>query len=109
MAVSPMMDRYTTSVGMSQINFIEFVVSPLYWLTIQMLPELTPLMRNLIENRLEYGKVFDLEICSQVRDWLPLRVYALCPHVIGSRSGNMLSTLTGFWLPLRGYMLSTLT
>eukprot|EP00240_Pyramimonas_obovata_P000044 CAMPEP_0118927152 /NCGR_PEP_ID=MMETSP1169-20130426/4683_1 /TAXON_ID=36882 /ORGANISM="Pyramimonas obovata, Strain CCMP722" /LENGTH=1094 /DNA_ID=CAMNT_0006868857 /DNA_START=516 /DNA_END=3797 /DNA_ORIENTATION=- len=68
MAVSPMMDRYTTSVGMSQINFIEFVVSPLYWLAIQMLPELSHLMRNLIENRLEYGKVFDLEICSQ--DWL---------------------------------------
>ena len=30
MAVSPMMDRHNTSYPLSQINFIEFVVAPLF-------------------------------------------------------------------------------
>eukprot|EP00976_Prorocentrum_cordatum_P108347 1194825-Prorocentrum_minimum.AAC.3 len=36
-----------------------------------------------------------MSVCSlPLRDWLPLRAYALYPNAIGSRYGHMLSTLT---------------
>jgi hypothetical protein len=37
--LSPMMDRFTTSEGLTQINFIEFVVAPLYCHVVVLLPE----------------------------------------------------------------------
>eukprot|EP00242_Pyramimonas_sp_CCMP2087_P013598 CAMPEP_0198198780 /NCGR_PEP_ID=MMETSP1445-20131203/2170_1 /TAXON_ID=36898 /ORGANISM="Pyramimonas sp., Strain CCMP2087" /LENGTH=1016 /DNA_ID=CAMNT_0043868419 /DNA_START=573 /DNA_END=3623 /DNA_ORIENTATION=+ len=61
MKLSPMMDRFTTSEGLTQINFIEFVVAPLYCHVVVLLPELAELMSNLLSNRARYGLIFDIE------------------------------------------------
>jgi high affinity cGMP-specific 3',5'-cyclic phosphodiesterase 9 len=49
--VSPMMDRETTIVSVSQINFIEFVVAPLYSAFSKMFPETQSMCVELVENR----------------------------------------------------------
>jgi len=49
--VSPMMDRETTIVSVSQINFIEFVVAPLYSAFSKMFPETQSVCVELVENR----------------------------------------------------------
>ena len=48
---SPMMDRDTTSRAMSQVNFIEFIVGPLYLNLVKILPELSELAITLLNNR----------------------------------------------------------
>lgn len=49
--VSPMCDRATTSRAMSQINFIEFVVAPIFVSVVRVFPELWDLVGNLLTNR----------------------------------------------------------
>lgn len=46
-----MMDRETTIVSVSQINFIEFVVAPLYSAFSKMFPETQSMCVELVENR----------------------------------------------------------
>jgi len=65
MPCSPMMDRNTTSRAMSQINFIEFVVAPLYATIIRLFPELKQLAINLIDNRQRFGEMYDAEEDAQ--------------------------------------------
>eukprot|EP00238_Polyblepharides_amylifera_P008734 CAMPEP_0196575730 /NCGR_PEP_ID=MMETSP1081-20130531/5149_1 /TAXON_ID=36882 /ORGANISM="Pyramimonas amylifera, Strain CCMP720" /LENGTH=942 /DNA_ID=CAMNT_0041894123 /DNA_START=301 /DNA_END=3129 /DNA_ORIENTATION=+ len=62
MPISPMMDRDTTSMPLSQVNFIEFVVAPLYTAMCKLFPELKDLVLNLIENRKLYGELYMEEI-----------------------------------------------
>ena len=52
---SPMMDRDTTSRAMSQVNFIEFIVGPLYLNLVKILPELSELAITLLNNRKTWG------------------------------------------------------
>jgi cAMP-specific phosphodiesterase 4 len=54
MTVSPMMDAGTTNMAMSQINFIEFVVAPLYVNFARMFPETAEMVGHLIGNRMHY-------------------------------------------------------
>ncbi|KAK3287662.1 hypothetical protein CYMTET_4844 [Cymbomonas tetramitiformis] len=61
MPVSPMMDRNTTNRPMSQINFIEFIVAPLYAPVVKIFPELIALEENLVANRKAFGEQFDAE------------------------------------------------
>eukprot|EP00891_Asterochloris_glomerata_P003139 jgi/Astpho2/3139/gw1.00051.251.1_t len=49
--ISPQMDRATTSVPMAQVNFIDFIVAPLYSQLVGIFPELQVTMDNLYENR----------------------------------------------------------
>ena len=58
--VSPGMARGTPRAG-GQINFIEFVVAPLYALLARALPELTPCLRQLALNRVAFAPAFEAE------------------------------------------------
>eukprot|EP00803_Ostreobium_quekettii_P008653 evm.model.scf_627.4 EVM.evm.TU.scf_627.4 scf_627:46227-55552(+) len=49
--ISPMCNRDTTSRPQSQINFIEFIVAPLYFQVVRIFPELRLSMINLRDNR----------------------------------------------------------
>ena len=60
--VSAGYDRRTTLRAASQINFMEFVVMPLFATLVKIFPELVDLMVNLVENRRIYGAQFDTEI-----------------------------------------------
>ena len=60
--VSPMMDRGATNVAMSQINFIEFVVAPLYASFVRLFPETAELVGNLVGNRMHYQAVLESEL-----------------------------------------------
>ena len=60
--VSPMMDRETTIVSVSQINFIEFVVAPLYSAFSKMFPETQSMCVELIENRRIWQEHFEDEV-----------------------------------------------
>jgi len=51
MPVSPMMDRDNTSLPVSQVNFIEFVVTPLYRHLYKLFPQLEPMMVHLVRHR----------------------------------------------------------
>lgn len=62
MPVSPMMDRATTSRGLSQVNFIEFVVLPLYANVVKLFPELSMMIVNLVENRRMFGEMYCQEV-----------------------------------------------
>ncbi len=59
---SPMMDRDTTSRAMSQVNFIEFIVGPLYLNLIKLLPEVSELGINLLGNRRTWGELYVEEV-----------------------------------------------
>jgi hypothetical protein len=56
MAVSAMMDRATTNTSQLQVNFIEFVVGPLYLVIIKIFPEIFELGIQLCYNRKQWGK-----------------------------------------------------
>jgi len=60
--VSPMCDRATTSRGLSQINFIEFVLAPLYASFTKLFPELDSMLAVLSENRRRYGLEYEKEV-----------------------------------------------
>lgn len=60
--VSPLCDRDTTSRPGSQINFLEFVIAPLYFHVVRIFPEMQLLMMHLKENRLFWEKVFIEEL-----------------------------------------------
>jgi len=60
--VSPMMDRNTTVVSISQINFIEFVVAPLYSAFSKMFPETRSMCLELVENRRIWQERLEQEI-----------------------------------------------
>jgi len=62
MQISPMMDRTITSTNLSQVNFIEFVVAPLYATTIKIFPQLYQMEANLCSNRAEYGGRYVSEV-----------------------------------------------
>lgn len=62
MSISPMMDRESTSVGLSQINFIEFVIAPLFAQFAAIFPSMTELLGRLIENRLHYQRAYEIEL-----------------------------------------------
>lgn len=64
MSVSPMMDRETTSVGLSQINFIEFVIAPLYVQFAAIFPAVSHLLDRLIENRRYYQETYERELAE---------------------------------------------
>jgi cAMP-specific phosphodiesterase 4 len=59
--VSAMCDRGATSRAASQINFIEFVVAPLYGVLARALPELTPCLRTLAANRRAFADEYEAE------------------------------------------------
>ncbi|QDZ24568.1 3',5'-cyclic-nucleotide phosphodiesterase [Chloropicon primus] len=59
---SPMMDRETTSRAMSQVNFIEFIVGPLYLNLVKILPELSELAITLLNNRKTWGDMYIEEV-----------------------------------------------
>ena len=62
MAISPMMDRESTSIGLSQINFIEFVIAPLFVQFAAIFPTMTELLGRLVENRLHYQEAYEFEL-----------------------------------------------
>mmetsp|Transcript_32529 Transcript_32529/g.62490 ORF Transcript_32529/g.62490 Transcript_32529/m.62490 type:complete len:1018 (+) Transcript_32529:392-3445(+) len=62
MPISPMMDRDATSMPLSQVNFIEFVVTPLYHHLTKLFPELDEMYENLYSNRRRYGELYVSEI-----------------------------------------------
>lgn len=80
--ISPLCDRDTTSRPVSQINFLEFVIAPLYYhvchtylfvhddavQVVRIFPELIKLMEHLKENRRFWQKVYieELEMDHQV-------------------------------------------
>ena len=47
---------------LSQVNFIEFIVGPLYLNLVKILPELAGLAVNLLKNRKQWGDNFNKEI-----------------------------------------------
>ena len=59
---SPMMDPAATNKPMSQINFIEFVVAPLYANFSKLFPESGELVGHLLENRVYFQTVLELEL-----------------------------------------------
>ena len=65
---SPMMDRETTSRAMSQVNFIEFIVGPLYLNLVKILPELAELAINLLHNRKTWGELYLEELDGKQMD-----------------------------------------
>ena len=67
MSISPMMDRETTSVGLSQINFIEFVIAPLYVQFVAVFPALNGLLTRLIENRRYYQETYENELADMTK------------------------------------------
>ena len=62
MDVSPMMDAAATNAAMSQINFIEFVVAPLYASFVRLFPETSRLVAHLVANRMHYQAVLEREL-----------------------------------------------
>ena len=60
--ISPMMDRESTSTALSQINFIEFVIAPLYVQFAAIFPSTAFLLARLIENRLHYQEAYENEL-----------------------------------------------
>jgi cAMP-specific phosphodiesterase 4 len=62
--VSAMCDRGATSRAASQINFIEFVVAPLYGVLSRALPELTPCLRTLAANRRAFADEYEDEAAA---------------------------------------------
>ena len=62
MDVSPMMDAAATNAAMSQINFIEFVVAPLYASFVRLFPETSQLVAHLVGNRMHYQAVLEREL-----------------------------------------------
>jgi cAMP-specific phosphodiesterase 4 len=60
--ISPMMDRETTSVGLSQINFIEFVIAPLFVHFATIFPSMDDQLRRLVDNRRHYQRVYEDEL-----------------------------------------------
>ena len=65
---SPMMDRETTSRSMSQVNFIEFIVGPLYLNLVKLLPELSELAISLLNNRKTWGDLYTEELDGKQMD-----------------------------------------
>jgi hypothetical protein len=62
MPVSAMMDCTTTNAAMSQINFMEFVVAPLYANFTKLFPEARELIGHLIENRVHFQRLLEREL-----------------------------------------------
>lgn len=68
MPISPMMDRETTSHALSQINFMEFVIAPLYVAFSTIFPSTAELLARLMENREHYQKEYELELLTATRE-----------------------------------------
>lgn len=62
MTVSPMMDSATVNLAMSQINFIEFVVAPLYAVFGRLFPETSTSLARLVNNRMHYQALLEREL-----------------------------------------------
>ena len=62
MPVSAMMDAAVTNAAMSQINFMEFVVAPLYANFTRLFPEARELVTHLIENRVHFQRALEREL-----------------------------------------------
>ncbi|GMH46197.1 hypothetical protein BSKO_14165 [Bryopsis sp. KO-2023] len=62
LSISPMCNRETTSKAASQINFIEFIVAPLYFHVAKIFPELSAAVLNLWDNRRLWDEQYILEI-----------------------------------------------
>ena len=62
MTVSPMMDSATVNLAMSQINFIEFVVAPLYAVFGRLFPETSTTLARLVNNRMHYQALLETEL-----------------------------------------------
>ena len=62
MPVSAMMDAAATNAPMSQINFIEFVVAPLYATFTRLFPEARELVARLVENRVHFQRALEREL-----------------------------------------------
>lgn len=52
--ISPMMDRGATSIGLTQLNFIEFIVEPLLCQVVRLFPELSYMYGHLCQNYESY-------------------------------------------------------
>jgi len=57
-----MMDASATNMAISQINFIEFVVAPLYAHFVRLFPETSTLVGHLVDNRIHYQVVLENEL-----------------------------------------------
>jgi cAMP-specific phosphodiesterase 4 len=66
--VSPMMDAASTNFAMSQINFIEFVVAPLYANFARLFPECSELLTHLIENRVHFQICLERELDGETSE-----------------------------------------
>ena len=62
MPVSAMMDAAATNAAMSQINFMEFVVAPLYANFARLFPEARELVARLVENRVHFQRALEREL-----------------------------------------------
>ena len=62
LTVSPMMDSATVNLAMSQINFIEFVVAPLYAVFGRLFPETSTTLARLVNNRMHYQALLEMEL-----------------------------------------------
>ena len=62
MTVSLMMDSATVNLAMSQINFIEFVVAPLYAVFGRLFPETSTTLARLVNNRMHYQALLEREL-----------------------------------------------
>lgn len=69
--ISPMCDRHTTSRGASQVNFIEFVVAPLFSMVVKIFPDAGELMENLHQNRLMWQDVLVAELSTAPAEKTP--------------------------------------
>ena len=56
------MDAAATNAPMSQINFIEFVVAPLYATFTRLFPEARELVARLVENRVHFQRALEREL-----------------------------------------------
>ncbi|KAK9829381.1 hypothetical protein WJX72_005491 [[Myrmecia] bisecta] len=69
--VSPMMDRKTTSRSMSQINFIEFIVAPLFAQVVKIFPELKVTVHTLWDNRRTWNERYLQEVAADTSKSAP--------------------------------------
>lgn len=64
MTISVNMDRETTNRPLSQVNFIEIIVAPLWGNTARLLPPTNELLENLLNNRKQWGECCEADVLA---------------------------------------------
>ncbi|KAK3241277.1 hypothetical protein CYMTET_48938 [Cymbomonas tetramitiformis] len=64
MTISVNMDRETTNRPLSQVNFIEIIVAPLWGNTARLLPPTNELLENLLYNRKQWGECCEADVLA---------------------------------------------